>query len=169
MVVNWKIYKLWIRFYFYVLWTTNTPRVRGVPVSDTGRCPTPTLIPMITLNYVIFSNYYPCWCWFRVRVCVCASFSMLRFISLLDLGFDLTMCGVTVRFWVNFIADQWIWQFDLTMSVSVSVLQLPWFWVNFIFVLSYLTALRKYIIRWVICIVYLFKINFVAVRMNAET
>jgi len=35
-----------------------------LPVSDMCLCPTPTHI--ITLNHVIFSNYY--WC--RVRVCI---------------------------------------------------------------------------------------------------
>jgi hypothetical protein len=36
----------------------NTPHIRRVLVSDMCRCPTPTVI--VTLNCVIFLNYYRC-------------------------------------------------------------------------------------------------------------
>jgi hypothetical protein len=45
----------------YYLWT-QTLLGLGVSVSDTCPCryPTPTPTLMITLNYIIFSNYYQC-------------------------------------------------------------------------------------------------------------
>jgi len=35
-------------------------RLGVVPVADMHWCQTPT--PIITLNYIILSNYYWCWC-----------------------------------------------------------------------------------------------------------
>jgi hypothetical protein len=57
------------------LWSSiYTLGIRRVLVSDTTLTPT----FMITLNYIIFSNYY--WCWRAsvrivsgIRLCVCAS------------------------------------------------------------------------------------------------
>jgi len=53
ITVNYTIFQIIISV---DLWSTDTRRIRCVLVSDTRRYPT----PMITLDYVIFSNYYQC-------------------------------------------------------------------------------------------------------------